>query len=116
MKRLIILTTIILLIVNALFGLIITAYQPTNVYLNTAVILFSGITLLAISFTHMKDAFKISLTSLFAIVSGIEYILGFFAPAEWDNNWFAILVIVVLAIEIIFVLLTNYVTNKNNRV
>ena len=113
MKKLIILTTIILLVVNGLLGLILTAYQSTNVYLNSAVILLTGIVLWGVSSTNLKDAFKISLTSLFAVVGGIEYILGFFAPAEWSNNWFAILVIVVLAIEIIFVLLTNFITNKN---
>lgn len=113
MKRPIILTTIILLVVNGLLGLILTAYQSTNVYLNSAVILFSGIILWVVSSTHLKDAFKISLTSIFAIVGGIEYILGFFAPNEWRNNWFAILMIVILAIEIIIVLVTNLVTNKN---
>ena len=116
MKRLIILTTIILLVVNGLFGLILTVYQSTNVYLNSAVILFSGIVLWVVSSTQLKDAFKISLTSLFAVVGVIEYIIGFFAPTEWSNNWFAILEILVLAIEIIFVLLTNFVTNKNKRV
>lgn len=116
MKKLIILTTIILLVVNGLLGLILTAYHTTNVYLNSAVILLTGIVLWMVSSTNLKDAFKISLTSLFAVVGGIEFILGFFAPAEWSNNWFAILVIAVLAIEIIFVLLTNFVTNKNNRV
>ncbi|MBO4464115.1 MAG: hypothetical protein J5797_07975 [Prevotella sp.] len=116
MKRLIILTTIILLVVNGLFGLILTAYQSTNVYLNSVVILLSGIVLLLVSFINLKDAFKISLISLFAIIGGIEYILGFFAPTEWSNNWFAILVIAVLSIEIMIVLLTNFVTNKNKRV
>lgn len=116
MKRLIILTTIILLVVNGVLGLILTAYQSTNVYLNSAVILLSGIILWVVSSTHLNDAFKISLTSLFAIIGGIEYILGFFAPTEWSNNWFAIIMIAILAIEIILVLLTNYVTNKNKRV
>ena len=113
MKRLIILTTIILLVVNGLLGLILTTYQSTNVYLNSAVILLTGIVLWVVSSANLKDAFKISLTSLFAVIGGIEYILGFFAPNEWSNNWFAILVIVILAIEIIIVLVTNLVTNKN---
>lgn len=113
MKRLIILTAVILLVLNALLGLITTAYQSTNVYLNSAVILLSGIALWVVSTTHMKDAFKVSLTSLFAIIGVIEYILGFFAPTEWSNNWFAVLVIAILALEIIFVLVTNIVTNKN---
>ena len=112
MKRLIILTTIILLVVNGLIGLILTAYQSVNVYLNSTVILLCGIVLWIVSSTHLKDAFKISLTCLFAFIGIIEYILGFFAPTEWSNNWFAILVITVFAIEIIFVLLTNYVTNN----
>ena len=116
MKRLIILTTVILLFVNGLFGFILAAYHPTNAYLNTAVILLSGIVLWILSSTHLKDAFKVSLTSLFAAVGVIEYILGFCAPTEWSDNWFAILVIAVLAIEIIIVLMTNYVTNKNKRV
>ena len=116
MKRLIILTTVILLVVNGLLGFILTAYHTTNVCLNTAVILLSGIVLWIISSTHLKDAFKVSLASLFAIAGIIEYILGFFSPTEWSDNWFAILVIAVLAVEIIIVLLTNYVTNKNKRV
>ena len=116
MKRLIILTTIILLIVNGLIGFIITAYQPTNVYLNSAVILLNGILLWLVSSTQLKDAFKISLTSLFAIVGGLEYVLGFFAPAGWSNNWFVILVIAIIAIEVIFVLITNYVTTINKQV
>ena len=105
-----------MLVVNGLLGLILTAYQSTNVYLNCTVILLSGIALWVVSSTNLKDAFKISLTSLFAFVGGIEYILGFFAPAEWSNNWFAILMIVILAIEIFIVLLTNFVTKKNKRV
>lgn len=113
MKRLIILASIILLVVNGLLGLIITAYHPINVCLNSTVILLCGIVLWIVSSIHLKDAFKVSLTTLFAAMGGIEYILGFFAPAEWNNNWFAIVIIVLLAIEIVIVLSTNYVTNKN---
>ena len=86
MKRLIILTTIILLLVNAILGLVITAYQSTNVFLNSAVILLSGIALWGVLSTNLKDAFKISLTSLFALIGVIEYILGFFGPAEWSKT------------------------------
>lgn len=116
MKKLIILITIILLIANGLLGLILTAYHSTNIYLNSAVILLSGIILWVLSSIHLKDAFKVSLTCLIAIVGGLEYILGFFAPEEWSNNWFAILMIIVLVIEIIIILLTNYVTNRNELV
>lgn len=64
----------------------------------------------------LKDAFKYSLTTILGFVGFFEYILGFFAPSELTNNWFAILTIALFAIEIIIVILTNYITNKNKRV
>ena len=113
MKRLIIISTIILLMFNGALGIIISAYQPTNVYLNSAVILLSGILLWIISSISLKDAFRISLTFVFGLLGVGEYILGFFAPSELSNNWFAILMIVILAVESIILLLTNFITNKN---
>lgn len=113
MKKLIILTTIILIAVNVLIGSIVTSYQLVNVCLNSLVILFNGIILCTIACAKLKDSFKISLTSLFVIIGIIEYCLGFFAPNVWSNNWFAIILILSIAIEIIIVLLTRYVTTKN---
>ena len=116
MKRLIIIITIILLLFNGALGIIISAYQPTNVYLNSAVILLSGIVLWVVSSISLMDAFRISLTFIFGLLGVGEYILGFFAPSELSNNWFAILMIAILAIESIILFLTNFVTNKNKQV
>lgn len=116
MKRFIILITIILLVVNGLLGYIITAYPPTNVFLNSVVILLSGIVFGVLSYISLKDAFKYSLTYLFALIGFVEYILGIFAPPELNNNWFVVLIIVILTLEIILISLTNIVTQKNNRV
>jgi len=113
MKKIIILITAILLLLNIALGLIIEAYQSSNMYLNCGVILLSGIVLYVVNTINLKDAFKYSLTTIFGFVGFVEYILGFFAPSELTNNWFAILVIVVFAIEIIILLLTNYITTKN---
>ena len=113
MKRFIIIITIILLLFNGALGIIISAYQPTNVYLNSAVILLSGIVLWIVSSISLKDAFRISLTFVFGLLGVGEYILGFFAPSGLSNNWFAILLITILAIESVILFLTNYVTNKN---
>lgn len=116
MKRLIILTTIILLLVNAVIGFIVSAYQLTNVILNSAVLLLSGIMFWVVSSICMKDAYKYSLSILFGIIGVGEFVLGFFAPSEWSNNWFAVLMLVILSIEIILVLLTNLVTKKNRKI
>ena len=116
MRKLIILITIILLVVNGLLGYIITAYLPINVFLNSVVILLSGIVLWVLSYITLKDAFKYSLTFLFVLIGFIEYIFGIFAPPELNNNWFVVLIIVILTLEIILISLTNFVTQKNNRV
>ncbi len=113
MKKIIILITTILLLLNIAFGLIIEAYQSTNMYLNCGVILLSGIVLYVVNTINLKDAFKYSLTTIFGFVGFVEYIIGFFAPSELTNNWFVILMIVILAIESIILLLTYYITNKN---
>ena len=84
--------------------------------MNSVVILLSGIVLLALSYMPLKDAFKYSLTYLFALIGFVEYILGIFAPPELNNNWFVVLIIVILTLEIILISLTNIVTQKNNRV
>lgn len=116
MKRSIILTTFIFLVVNGVLGYIITAYLSTNVYMNSVVILLSGIVLLALSYMPLKDAFKYSLSYLFGLIGFVEYILGFFAPSELNDNWFVVLIVVILFLEIILISLTNFVTQKNNRV
>ena len=116
MKRFIILITIILLVVNGVLGYIITAYLPTNVYMNSVVILLSGIVLLTLLYMPLKDAFKYSLSYLFGLIGFAEYILGFFAPSELNDNWFVVLIVAILSLEIILILLTNIVTHKNNRV
>lgn len=114
MKRLVVLITIISLVVNLVLGCVLSAYQTTNVILNSSIILLTGILLWILSTVGLRDAFKYSLSILFSIIGCSLYILGFFAPSEWHNNWFAIVVIAIISIEIIILLLVNYVSNKNN--
>ena len=114
MKRLVVLITIVLLVVNIVLGTVLSAYQTTNVILNSFVILLTGIMLWILSSVQLKDAFKYSLSILFGIIGCSEYIVGFFAPSEWHHNWFAIVVIAIISIEIIILTLVNYVSNKNN--
>ena len=114
MKKFIVFFTILLLLVNAIIGLIVSAYQPTNVIINSIVLLLNGVVLWALYTINIKDAFRISLTWLFSVIGIAEYLLGFVAPNELENNWFAILVIVLLVFEIAVIYIVNLVTTKNN--
>lgn len=114
MKRLVVLITFVLVVVNIVLGAILTAYHTTNVILNSVVILSTGILLWVLSSIHLKDAYKYSLSLLFSVFGFVEYVLGFFASFEWKNNWFVIVALIILSVEIISVLLTNYISNKNN--
>ena len=113
MKKLIILITVILLIANALLGVILSGYGSLNVYLNSAIILINGIILYSLYIINLKDAFRYSLTSIFGFVAIVEYALGFCAPTDYENNWFAIFLIITLAVEILIIISVNFVTSKN---
>lgn len=113
MKKIIIIFTVLLLIVNALLGVIISGYGSLNVYLNSAIILINGIILYSLYFANLKDAFRYSLTSIFGFMALVEYALGFYAPTNYENNWFAIFLIITLVIEVAIIISANFVTSKN---
>lgn len=112
MKKFILISGIILLVANLLFGLILTSYPMFNVGLNSVVILGTCALLYALQVITMKDAFAILLSFLFSLLGLIEFILGCFAPDQFENNWYLLVVIALLAFEGIFLLITNLMSNK----
>ena len=113
MKKLIIIITVLLLIVNALLGVILSGYGSLNVYLNSAIILINGIILYSLYIVNLKDGFRYSLTSIFGFMALVEYALGFYAPTNYENNWFAIFMLITLAVEVLIIVSANFVTSKN---
>ena len=112
MKKVIILSCMVLLIANLLFGAILSSYGRCNVALSSSVILVTGILLFLTDTINLEDGYKVSLMLLFAIVGVLEFILSLIAPNRFTDNWWLILVIGLMAAESILLIITNTVSNK----
>lgn len=112
MKRIIILSSVVLFVANLLFGLILSFYGWYNVGMSSLVIVGTGILLYLTDTINLKDGYKVSLTLLFAVAGGIGFILSLVAPNRFTDNWWLIIIILLMAVEAIMLIITNTITNK----
>ena len=112
MKRIIFLSSAVLLVMNLLFWLILSSYGNYNAALSSAVIVCTGLLLHFTNVFSLKDGFKIPLMLLFSIGGVIEFFLSLVAPDRFEDNWWLILVITMLAFETILLIITHTVSNK----
>jgi hypothetical protein len=103
-------TGIILLIANLLFGSILSVYPAFNMWLNCGVIAATTALIYMLRQITMKDGFYVSLSILFGIFGFMEFILGLFAPQRYENNWYLIAIILIVALEAILLTITNIIS------
>jgi len=112
MKKVIILSCMVLLIANLLFGAILSFYGEFNVAISSVVIVVTGLLLYLTDIIRLKDGYKISLMLIFAVGGLLEFVLSLIAPNRLIDNWWLILVIGLMAAEAILLIITNTVSNK----
>lgn len=112
MKRIIILSSAVLLVANLLLGLILSFYGGYNVAISSFVIIGTGILLYLIHTINLKDAYKVSLTLLFAIAGCLEFLLSLLSPNRLTDNWWLIIVILLMAFEAIMLIVTNTISKR----
>ena len=110
MKNITIIVGFILLIANLLFGSILSFYLSFNMWLNCGVIAATTALIYLLSIITIKDGFRISLSMLFGTFGVIEFILGLFAPQHYENNWYLIAIIIIVAFEAIVLTITHIVS------
>ena len=91
MKKIILLLCIVLLVANLSFGAVLSCATDT---------------------INLKDGYKISLMLIFAISGFLEFVLSLIAPNRLNDNWWLILVIFLMTIELILLIITNTISNK----
>ena len=79
--------------------------------MSSGVIIFTTIIQLAVELIKMKDGFKVPLYVINSFCGIIEYIIALIAKNDMSNNWFYVLLIVILAFKL-FVLFTTNITSK----
>ncbi len=101
MKKLLIDSGIVFLILNTLVGFLISSYQPFH-FLSVNLIILVSVTLLYIlTISDTSQGYKIGLSVLFVITGVIKAICIIVGPAQFQNNYFLIVALLVLAIEIV---------------
>lgn len=113
MKNLILILGIICFIANAIIGMVITSYAAFNVMVTSIVIAVNTFIMYGIVTSSVKDGFKISLTLLLPIIALIELILGVIAPEGIENNWYVIILTLLLAGEAILYATAYGISNVN---
>jgi hypothetical membrane protein len=100
MKKIFIYSGALLLMLNSLLGLVLSAYEPFNWVLNDGVILVNIALFNYVAVSNIKDGFKFSMT-LFFFVSGLaEFLLGLFMKSYFTDNLLLILLCLILIIQV----------------
>lgn len=112
MKRIIFLSSAVLLAMNLMFWFILSSYANFNVAVSSAVIVCTGLLLYLTDTICLKDGFKASLLPLFAVGGIIEFALSLFAPNRFEDNWWLLVVIGMMAMETVLLIVMNTVSNR----
>jgi len=114
MKNITLITGIILLVANLLFGSMISSYPTFNMLLNCGVIIANTVLLYVVGQIALKDGFKISLSFIFSVMGFIIFILGLFAPQRYEDNLALMAILLIVVFEAIVLTITYIVSKKTN--
>lgn len=112
MKQVIITLGIIFLLANLALGLVLDSFNIFNLIISSCVIVFTTAILLSVEFIKMKDGFKIPLHVTNSICGVIEYIIALVAKNDMSNNWFYVLLIIIVAFQLVLITATNITSKK----
>ena len=102
----------VLALLNLLAGLILSNYDLVNIAVTTVIIIITTVVLLRVnSFTELKDGFKVSLNFIIPTIGIIQYIFALFMPNRITDNWYLIILLILLAFEMMLLLITK--SNSN---
>ena len=112
MKKLIVPAAAVL-IVNLLAGLLITAYAPMNLLFTSLAIVINTFLVWQLFAFGAESTHRLSLGICFLAVGTLEFLSGFFAPARWTDNWWAIGLVTLTAIEAVLAYLAIHYSRKS---
>ena len=102
----------VLLILNSLFGLILSFYPTANWLLGDLSIALTSALFYITYNSKTADGFKIGYTLLFAFTGLIRFICAILSPDEFTNNIALIVFICLIGAEGFFLFLGNALKNK----
>ncbi|MBQ0153867.1 MAG: hypothetical protein KBS70_03675 [Bacteroidales bacterium] len=112
MKHLTLIIGVLLLVLNFVIGLIVSAYDTFNMSVNSGVILITTIFIWLLYKMALRDAYRISLTLLFVVIGIIQFVIGCFMPQQFHDNWVLLIEILCFGFEVLMIIVTNFISNK----
>lgn len=112
MKNIYIIIGIIIVLINSLFGLIFKNYETFNWLTANAVIILNVLLLQILSHSKISDGFKVALNFIFLVLGFVSFILSIKLEKKLENNILLSSIIIILAIQIILLIITNALKPK----
>ena len=110
MKKTIIFTTIAVLVVNIVAGLLLSSYHTFNMLATSVVVLFTAALIYITESITMKDAFRVSLPFVFSTIGVVMFLLMLFSKHQIQDNWCVIVSLVLLLVETVILYVTHRVS------
>lgn len=115
MKKTIIFSTIGLIAVNLIAGVILSRYHLFNVTTTSVVILLTGVLNFIAATIPLKDAYRVAHYYLFSLLGIVMFLLMLFSPHQMKDNWCVVVSIIIVAMESIALFITYKVSQHINQ-
>ena len=108
MKNLTLVVGCVALVLNLLFGFLLSAFEPFNVVFTSIVILLTTLLVWLLRVVPMKDGFVIGLGFLFLLLG----IVGIISHPQVENNGLVIAVIILVAFEAVTLIICSSISKN----
>ena len=112
MKKVII-PAVVILCVNVIAGLLLSAYPLANMLFTSLAILVNTLLIILLFLFRAESTHRMSLGFVFFVIGLIEYVGGLLAPEHLTDNWWVIMFVVLTALQVILTSLTLHYTKKS---
>jgi hypothetical protein len=113
MRKTVLIIGLLFLVLNIGIGLLISKYLLFNIVLNSAIIVATTILIWLSMIINLKKGFVVSLPFIFAFIGMIQFVLGCISPTNTSDNWYIIIILLLLAFEITMLIITKTVSKLN---
>ena len=101
-----------LIALNVLSGVIIRDYSWYNIVLTTVILIANMVLITMVMKLQLKDAFKVSLCTVYPVCAIIEFVLAVLTPYSFYDNWYIVSIMMILSVQICLLLILNFVSQK----
>lgn len=112
MKNLTLIIGGVALILNLLFGFLLSDFEAFNVGFTSVVIVLNTVLIWLLRVVPMKDGFVIGIGFLFLFLGIVEYVLGLYSDPQFTDNGILITAILLAAFEAVILLICCSISKR----